>query len=236
MKLSTTTLAALALVFCGLAAQAQAQILPDLTVAALANQNNTVSITFRNLSGSQSPTASARLDIRSLDDNEIVEIRRVNVRALPPTKSYTTRIQTGKPLNRVRITVYVDPSNVVRESNEGNNFQTITVGNAIRSAGDLVISSMSIDVASKTVRVTVRNAERASVRRGSTVRLESFFGSQRKERLGKSIGLLPPGGSTTVTFQVRETSRRMQFTATADAGNAVLETNERNNSMTKLVR
>ena len=95
---------------------------------------------------------------------------------------------------------------------------------------------MTIDAASKTVRVTVRNAGRFSVRRGSSVRLESFFLNQRRERLGKSVGLLPPGGSNTVVFQLREVSRRMQFTATADVGNAVLETNERNNTMTKSLR
>ena len=237
MKLSTTMLAAaLAFAFCGLAAKAEAAILPDLTVAALSNQNNTVNVTFRNLSGSQSAATTARLDIRSTDDNEIVEIRRVNVRGLPPTKSHTLRIQTGKPLNRVRITVYVDPSNVVQESNEGNNFQSIKVGNTIRNAGDLVVSSMNIDAARKTVSVTVRNADLGSIRRGSTLRLESAFRLNPKERLSKSIGTLPAGGRTTLTFQVREAFQGMQFTATADAGNAVLETNEQNNSLTKSIR
>lgn len=237
MKFSTTTLAAvMAIVFCGLTAHAQAAILPDLTVANLSNQNNTVNITFRNLSGSQSPDTTARLEIRSLDNNAIVEIRRVGVKALPPTKGYTARIQTGKPLNRVRITVYIDPSNVVQESNEGNNFKTVAVGNEIRNAGDLVISNMSIDASRKTVSVTVRNADRGSVSRGSTVKLETFFGPAPKQRLGKSIGLLPAGGRATVVFQVRDVYKGMQFTATADAGNAVLETNEQNNSMTKSIR
>ena len=241
MRLIPTSFAALAIILSSISsAHAQrnrsSQIKPDLTVESVQNRNNILHIKFKNMSGAQSPDTSARLEIRSTTGNSVFKIQRLNVKGMPPTKSQTLRMNPGVALTRVRVTVYVDPSNRVAESNEGNNFKTIQIGNAIRGAGDLEITNMQVDKQRKTLRVTVRNNSIASIRQSAVVKMESRVRLGRPGRQSKSLGPLSAGARRTISFPIESVAIGTNFKVTVDPSNGILESNESNNTRSQTIR
>jgi hypothetical protein len=149
------------------------------------------------------------------------------------TVTFTFTAPTALSVQNILVTAFVDPNNIVAESNESNNTRTTTIFiNALRPDIEIVDSTITDWYAGKevTVSATVRNNTAQpvpSVDIRLTIGGTSYTESIPIDGNGSNLAVfritVPPAGSYTVK-------------STADPDNVLDETDESNNTLTKNIQ
>jgi hypothetical protein len=213
--------------------------LPDLTVTSLtgdkalyeAGETVTVTAVVKNIGLKASAATTVRLTVPSVGTFS----KNVSALSIGATQTVTFAFTAPTTLSAQSITVtaFVDPNNIVAESNESNNTRTTTISiNALRPDIEVVDSTITDWYAGKevTVSATIRNNTAQPVP-SVDIRL-AIGGTSYTERIpidgnGSNLAvfriIVPPAGSYTVKF-------------TADPDNVLDETDESNNTLTKNIQ
>ncbi len=213
--------------------------LPDLTVTSLtgdkavyeAGETVTITAVVKNIGKKASAATTVRLTVPG------IETFSKNVSALSigatQTVTFTITAPTALSAQNISVTAFVDPDNIVAESNESNNTRTTTISiNALRPDIEIVDSTITDWYAGKevTVSATVRNNTAQPV--PSVAIRMSIGGASYTENIpiagnGNNLAVfritVPPAGGYTVKF-------------TADPDNVLDETDESNNTLTKNIQ
>jgi len=183
-----------------------------------------------------------------LDASDVILPSSRAVSALAPgasdSGSTTTTIPAGIAVGPYYLIAKAEADNAVAETQEGNN----TLARSIQIGGDLVVSALTVPSrlgAGDSFVVTDTTTNQGGGDTGASV---TQFYLSTDVLLGAgdilldgshTIAGLPAGtassGSTTITIPAGSASGSYYFFAKADAGNAVSETQESNNTVIKLV-
>jgi trimeric autotransporter adhesin len=197
----------------------------------------TVTATVKNIGLVSAPSSILRLTPGSLS----VQNKTVNI--LAPGASSTVTYTFIAPINitdsTMTLTVTADPGNLVAEEDETNNTATNTI--TIKAGlPDLDITALTTDQSSYdagdtvTVTATVKNI--GLVAAPSHI-LRLTPGSLAVQ--DKTMGALAVGASVTVTYTfttpINTTDSTMTLTVKADPGNLIVESDETNNTASKII-
>ena len=217
-----------------LAASPQPTALPDLVIQSITHTPTnptigstvTFQVTVRNGGSASAGGFTVRLQGSGPSQDQ-------SVGSLGAGSSVTRTFTLPLSVSPETFTATADVFNQVAESDETNNTDTRVV--TALSQADLVIQSITHSPTNPTIgstvtfQVTVRNGGSASAG-GFTVRLQGSGPSQ-----DQSVGSLGAGSSVTRTFTLPLSVSPETFTATADVFNQVAESDETNNTDTRVV-
>mgnify|MGYP002624803219 CR=1 FL=1 len=205
----------------------------DLAVTSVRQNNNSLRIRVMNQGRSSAPSTKLRVQVRNYNTGRVVLDRTLPVKSLTPNQSVNMLMRTGT-LNEVNVYATIDSEYRVIEPNERNNVGTLQIGNQTEYAVDLKISEIRFDRAKKEVWVAVRNVGPVPLNRSASVSLRSYFGpGNRVESHIRRVRQINSGQKIFTRFSVEQMKVGMQFEAIVDPSNALPETSERNNKLTK---
>ena len=213
--------------------------LPDLTVTSLTGDKavyeagETVAVTavVKNIGEKASAATKVRLTVSGIGTFS----KNVSALGIGATQAVTFAFTAPTALSaqNISVTAFVDPDNIIAESNENNNMRTATISiNALRPDIEIIDSTITDWYAGKdvTVSATVRNNTAQPV---PSVDIRLTIGDKSyTERIpvagnGSNLAVLritvPPAGSYSVKL-------------IADPDNKLDETDESNNTLTKSIQ
>jgi subtilase family serine protease len=213
--------------------------LSDLTVATLAGDKPlyeageaiTVTGTIKNIGESASPATTARLTVQGIG-TFTANISALNTGA-SQTATFSFTAPTSLSPQAISMTAFVDPNNLIVESNEDNNTRSATISiNALRPDIEIVDSTITDWYAGKdvTVSATIRNRTAQPVP-SVAIRL-TIGGVSYTENIP-----IAGNGSNLAVFRFKvPAAGSYSVRITADPDGVLNETDEGNNALTKNIQ